>query len=128
SGSSISPITPPPSKRNSATLCSSVETSASPAITSTGIVSFFTSSPHAIGCFSSAISFSTSAGKPSGFGASSRYSERLLAKRCRPRGRFAAPAKSQRLRKLLQLLRGLSPSLVEAHLLVLLAVLGRPMQ
>ena len=45
----MSPIPPPPSSRNSATECSSVATSASPAMTSTGVFNAFTSASQAIG-------------------------------------------------------------------------------
>src|SRR5688572_9617416 len=65
---------PPPSSRNIATECSSVVTSASPAMISTGVFIALTSFSHCMGSCSIAISFLTSAGKPSGLGASFRYS------------------------------------------------------
>ena len=53
SGLPMSPMTPPPSSRNIATECSSVATSASPVMISTGVFSAFTSASQAIGSFSS---------------------------------------------------------------------------
>jgi hypothetical protein len=74
SGLPISPMTPPPSNRNIETECSSVATSASPLMISTGVLSALTSPSHAMGSCSSAISFLTRAGNPLGSAASLRYS------------------------------------------------------